>query len=102
MPCRAECATDTYSQNDVKAAEHRVRAELDPLLCEACTLLEEHKLLTASTPALQTWYRQHEECEKERVKYEAALKLNERERRLLGINLAALEAEMRKKKNKNK
>lgn len=92
MPCRDDYP-DNYTKGDLESLEHRVRKELEPLLCEACTLLEEKGLLTSTTatPELVAWFNKHEGCEKERVRLEAALKLTERERRLLGINLQDLQ-----------
>lgn len=99
MPCRDDYP-DTYSQGDMESLEYRVRKELEPLLCEACTLLEDSGALKKSTPELQAWYKKHEDCEKDRVRLEAAKKLTERERRLLGINLADLQSRVDAKKGR--
>jgi hypothetical protein len=91
MPCRDD--RDDYnrvSNQDIINMEAAVRKEMDPLLCEACTLLEEVGALGKASAELLRWYKAHEACEQNRVRYEAALKLTERERRLLGINLADL------------
>lgn len=87
MPCRDDCPTeDSYS------VEARVRAELEPLLCEACTLLEDRGALitTLASNELLVWYQLHTADESDRLRYEAALKLSERERKLLGLDLAQL------------
>lgn len=90
MPCRDD--RDDYF------TESRVRDELEPLLCEACTLLDDlHGLSTKGSAQLKAWYKQHTAHEEDRVRYEAALKLNERDRRLLGINLAQLKAAAEKR-----
>lgn len=89
MPCRDDYPM--YSEGALRGAEANVRAELEPLLCEACTLLEEYAILKKlGSPELLAWYQAHEECEQDRVRLEAAEKLTERERRLLGINLVDL------------
>lgn len=92
MPCRMDDYPSNLNQNDVDQAVFKVRNELEPLLCEACTLLEETGALSKSTKELQKWYQTHEECEKDRVRLEAAEKLTERERRLLGIDIKNLRA----------
>jgi hypothetical protein len=96
MPCRD--SYDTCSQADVDRAARNVRAELEPLLCEACSLLENVHALKDATPELQAWYEKHEKCEEDRVRLEAAQKLTERERRLLGINLFDLQKRVATKK----
>jgi hypothetical protein len=91
MPCRDDrdtCFTATY--DDITRAENAVRKEMEALLCDACTLLEETGALGSASAELLNWYKAHEACEQHRVRYEAAMKLTERERRLLGINLADL------------
>ena len=102
MPCRDDRDTCSVTQSDVDAAVYRVRQELEPLLCEACTHLNDLNLFDGVSKELRNWYELHEECEKHRVAYEAALKLTARERRLLGINLenlkALADAEKRKKR----
>lgn len=97
MPCRDDRDDCRVSYQDVAAAEANVRKEMDPLLCEACTLLEELGALNKASPELLRWYKAHEACEQNRVRYEAALKLTERERRLLGINLADLKVKAKVK-----
>lgn len=87
MPCRDDrddnCVQEAAAAN--AAAEKRAY-----LLCEACTLLEEAGLLPQASDELKAWYKLHEVLEADRVRLEAAQKLNERERRLLGIDLAQL------------
>lgn len=90
MPCRDDYPS-SYSQYDIENAKNVVRAELEPLLCEACSLLEDAKVLQSATPELRAWFNKHEKCEEERVRLEAAQKLTERERRLLGINITDLQ-----------
>jgi hypothetical protein len=95
MPCR-----DWDDDNKVREAAARndllaLKEELDKLpkpsmLCEACALLEEAGLLDKASPELKIWYQKHEAREADKVRIEAAEKLSERERRLLGIDLAAL------------
>lgn len=99
MPCRDDYPS-TYSQYDIQSAEARVRAELEPLLCEACSMLEGVHVLENATPELRAWFKKHEKCEEDRVRLEAAQKLTERERRLLGINLADLQTRVAAKKGK--
>ena len=64
------------------------------MLCEACELLDEAKLLSKTSKKLQKWYKDHSDSEINRVKLEAAQKLSARERKALGINIEEL------KKNK--
>jgi hypothetical protein len=93
MPCR----TDDYyvSQDEGRL----VRAELEPLLCEACTILENHKLLAVqASPELKKWYKAHDQREEHRARLEAAEKLSEKERRILGIDLVALQRAAKKSK----
>lgn len=100
MPCR-DWRNDQETQHDVYSAEIRAKNEIiqeyTPLLCEACSLLEEAGVLNKASSSLREWYKAHEKCEEDRVRYEAALKLSERERRLLGINLEQLAAKVKKK-----
>ena len=84
MPCRDD---RDYSYDDGRNSAIK---QLTPLLCEACTLLEEANFLAKASPELKKWFQEHEKCEEDRVRYEGALKLSERERRLLGIDLAQL------------
>lgn len=95
MPCRY----DDYSpsQSSYESGKADAMKQMVPLLCEACTLLEEAKFLSKASEPLKKWYKEHEECESDRVRYEAALKLSERERRLLGINLEQLASKVKKK-----
>ena len=95
MPCRDDRDDYRLTQNGV-AAVAAVRKELEPLLCEACSALEDAKLLPTVSSELKAWYAHHEELEGDRVRYEAALKLSERERRLLGINLPYLKDKLKK------
>lgn len=92
MPCRDyrddDCIANARSEAATATAAAEKRAYL---LCEACTLLEEAGLLSRTSDELRAWYRLHEALEGDRVRLEAAQKLSERERRLLGINLAELE-----------
>lgn len=99
MPCRDDYPTN-YSQRDVEAEGHRVRQHLEPLLCEACSLLENAHVLQIATPELQEWFKKHEKCEEERVRLEAAQKLTERERRLLGIDITDLQNKFVAKRQK--
>jgi len=93
MPCRDwGDDRDRICQSDVDAAVHRVRQELEPLLCEACSKLNDLNLFDGCSPELVSWYEKHEECEKHRVAYEAAQRLSARERRLLGIDIEQLKA----------
>lgn len=85
MPCYDPPRDDEDCAAAEAAAEKRAN-----LLCEACTLLEDAGLLSRASDELKAWYKLHEAVEADRVRLEAAQKLNERERRLLGINLAAL------------
>jgi hypothetical protein len=102
MPCRDDRDNrDDPSYLNTQLNDHRkALKETEALLCEACTLLEEHHLAMQphASPQLIQWYESHEECEKNRVRLEAALKLTERERRLLGINLVDLQAKANKKR----
>ncbi len=88
MPCRGPEPEEIY------AAEIR---QLVPLLCEACNLLEDAKLLNKASPDLLTWYKDHSVREEDRVRYEAALKLSTRERRLFSIDLDDLKRRAEKK-----
>ena len=98
MPCRDDrdyCIT----QSDLNNVEKIVRAELEPLLCEACSHLEEEGILEShGSKELVAWYVAHEQKEMHRVRLEAAQKLSERERRLLGIDLNALQQTANKKR----
>lgn len=89
MPCY-----DPPRHEDCSAAEAAAQKRAN-LLCEACTLLEETGLLDRASKELQEWYKLHEELEADRVRLEAAEKLSERERRLLGIDLAALKLKVK-------
>jgi len=97
MPCRDDRDDCRVSYLDIANAEANIRKEMDPLLCETCTLLEEVGALGKASPELLKWYKAHEACEQNRVRYEAALKLTERERRLLGINLQVLASKVKKR-----
>jgi hypothetical protein len=95
MPCRDwdddNKVYDAALRNDVCALKEALaKAPKSSLLCEACALLEEAGLLAKASPELKAWYKQHEACEADKVRIEAAEKLSERERRLLGIDLAEL------------
>lgn len=90
MPCRDDRPT-IYSPNELEIARQQVRAELEPLLCEACSELEEFDAMKDTSLELQQWFQKHEECEEDRVRLEAANKLTKRERRLLGIDLSVLQ-----------
>ncbi len=46
MPCR-----DDYPSTEA----YNIRAELEPLLCEACDLLEKEGLLEKSSADLRAW-----------------------------------------------
>lgn len=88
MPCRDDRDNDCGAEA-VRAAEAAAEKRAY-LLCEACTLLEDAGLLSQASDELKAWYKLHEALEADRVRLEAAQKLNERERRLLGINLSEL------------
>jgi hypothetical protein len=90
MPCRDDRDSCSVTQSDIDAAVYRVRQELEPMLCEACTHINDLNVWDGVSQELRTWYEKHEECEKHRVAYEAALRLSPRERRLLGINIDVL------------
>lgn len=112
MPCRSdfycqECRTDhDYScpvaDARAKAAKENNRANNAPLpapeslLCEACELLEDAGKLTKASAALQDWYKKHEACELDRLKFEIGKKLSTRERRVLGIDLTELAKKLKK------
>ncbi len=87
MPCY-DPPRDINDDRETAEAAAEKRANL---LCEACALLEEAGLLEHASEDLKKWYTLHEAPEADRVRLEAAQKLSERERRLLGINLAELE-----------
>ena len=85
MPCRNDY------DDSAACAEDRVRAALEPLLCEACAALEEKGLFPGQlSPELIKWYEAHSKKEKDRVAYEAVLKLTVKERKALGIDLNLL------------
>lgn len=67
----------------------------DSLLCEACELLEDADLLKHASSELIKWYKQHELCEADRLRYEAASKLSTRELRVLGIDLEVLKSKVK-------
>lgn len=91
MPCRDDRDDDCLAVATAATRTAEAAAEKRAyLLCEACTLLEEAGLLPQVSDELKTWYKLHEALEADRVRLEAAQKLNERERRLLGINLDEL------------
>jgi hypothetical protein len=90
MPCRDDRDYQPISQADIDNTEKRIRAELEPLLCEACTFLENHHAMSLASKELQSWYKAHDKREEHRVRLETALKLSEKERRILGIDLEAL------------
>jgi hypothetical protein len=75
MPCRDDYYDDPA--NKLKP--------LDPLLCEAMDILDEHDLLDKCSKELKEWYSKHTTKEIERVKRETLAKLTRRERRLLGL-----------------
>lgn len=87
MPCRDDYPVSSY---DVDAAANRVRAELEPLLCEACALIEEQGLLKKLSQGLRKWYEGHSKKERHRVALEAAQKLTVKERKALGIDMDIL------------
>lgn len=96
MPCRDD-RDDDYTASKSELASASAAAEKRAyLLCEACTLLEEAGLLSQASDELKQWYKLHEALEADRVRLEAAQKLNERERRLLGINLADLASKVKR------
>lgn len=88
MPCRNDGVD--YSQ---VIAQRKESAKVSPgyLLCEACSLLEEAGLTDKMSTDLRSWYDNHEKHETASVKLEAAQKLSARERRLLGIDIIALQ-----------
>ena len=87
MPCRDDYPVSSY---DVDAAANRVRAELEPLLCEAVAFVENEGNLKKLSPALRKWYEAHSKKEQARVALEAAKKLTVKERKALGLDLTAL------------
>lgn len=89
MPCYDPPRPEDCAEAEA-AAEKRAN-----LLCEACALLEEAGILHKASVQLIDWYKLHEACEADRVRVEAAEKLSERERRLLGIDLAALKLKVK-------
>ncbi len=99
MPCRdwdAQDACITQANLDAARAE-LAKAPKASLLCEACDLLENAGILFEKGSAeLCAWYSRHESQELNKVRLEAAEKLTVRERRLLGIDLNALKANIKK------
>jgi hypothetical protein len=89
MPCRDD-RDYQVTQGDVDAAAHSIRAELEPLLCEACAFVENEGNLKKLSPALRKWYEAHSKREQARVALEAAKKLTIKERKALGLDLTAL------------
>ena len=87
MPCRDDYPFSSY---DVDAAANKVRAELEHLLCEACSFVENEGNLMKLSPALRKWYEAHSKKEQARVALEAAKKLTVKERKALGLDLTAL------------
>jgi hypothetical protein len=88
MPCRDD--RDDCPSPLEERARGRLSAqkELEPLLCEAMTALDNlGKLPGQFSPELLKWYADHSEQEKHRLRLEAVQKLTEKERRLLGIDL---------------
>lgn len=82
MPCRDDYPDPTYNdgvnagkESGRKLGIAQAKRELEPLLCEACDLLEQAGKLKKASVALKTWAKEHEEKEKERVAKEAAAKL---------------------------
>ena len=96
MPCR----DDGYDYSQV-IAQQKEAAKVSPgyLLCEACSLLEEAGLTDKMSTDLRSWYDNHEKHETARVKLEAAKKLSNRERRLLGVDIVALQKAFDSTKN---
>jgi len=92
MPFRDDYPVSSY---DVESAANNVRAELEPLLCEACALLENEGMLKKLSKDLRTWYENHSKKEQHRVALEAAQKLTVKERKALGINLDVLKRKAR-------
>lgn len=114
MPCRNDFYCGTCRTNhdyscpiaDAKqaaildAAQQKTKSPHpapESFLCEACELLEDAGLLSKASEHLRKWYANHEACEADRLRYEAALKLSARELRVLGIDLAALKAKVKTK-----
>jgi hypothetical protein len=90
MPCRDD-RDYQVTQGDVDAAARAVRAELEPLLCEAMAALENKGLLPGQlSPQLLKWYETHSKREQHRVALEAAQKLTVKERKALGIDMDIL------------
>jgi len=96
MPCRGPDLPD--NSNAIGKAVNNVLQELEPLLCEACSIIEQNQLSDLLSSKLRAWFKAHDKCEEDRVRLEAAQKLSARERRLLGINLQ----DLKKKVSKNK
>jgi hypothetical protein len=98
MPCYDN--RDDDSDNEKSSLKQRMRDlqdELEPLLCEACTLLTDNHLIEKTSPQLKKWYGEHIVSEIDRRRLEVALKLSESERQILGIDLAALKRKTQKK-----
>lgn len=88
MPCRDWDGHNADHICDLK--EQLAKAPKPHMLCEAMSVLENHGLLGEVSQELRAWYGAHEKDEADKVRLEAAEKLTERERRLLGIDLASL------------
>lgn len=91
MPCRDwddDAARNAAYDNGLREA--LAKAPKPSLLCEACAILENAGLLSQASPELKAWYQKHEAGEADKIRLEAAEKLSERERRLLGIDIETL------------
>ncbi len=87
MPCRDDYPVSSY---DVDAAANAVRAELEPMLCEAIAFIENEGNLKKLSPALRKWYEAHSQKEKARVAFVAAKNQTLKDRKALGLDLTAL------------
>jgi len=56
------------------------------MLCEAMIIIEKNGLLEECSAQLIAWWKQHSRNERDRVRREAAQKLNFQERKALGID----------------
>ncbi len=90
MPCN----DGGYSPNEM--ISEKLYRETEAMLCAAISMLEDYyaddlsaleSSLREYNPKLALWYQAHTQQEADRVRKEAAKKLNARERRLLGIDV---------------
>ena len=92
MPCRDDRDDCPSPMEERARGRFEAQKELEPLLCEAMTALDNAGLLPGQlSPELLKWYDHHSEKEMHRLRVEAAQKLTEKERRVLGIDLNQLQ-----------